>query len=249
MIRTFKKLPAFMPVFLVENITREALMVLKENKVMVALIKNVFDEKYAELLAEIVSVFSHSSAIISKNPGKIETLFSEIAKAEGRYNDIIGDMFELLVGYYYQHIGYRYLEIRKLIQIPDSNDKNEIDVLVERDGEIIIVECKATQSALDHIYVEKWLSQTIHRIRTWALSRYQDGQKLKFQLWSLGGFTPEATSLLTSAATRTRKYKIEFFDKSQIIDMAKEHKVQPVVEVLQQHFQAPLEKTIKKHLK
>ena len=126
-----------MPVFLIENITREALMILKENKVMVALIKNVFGEKYAELLAEIVSVFSHSSAIISKNPEKIETLFSEIAKAEGRYNDIIGDMFELLVGYYYQHIGYRYLEIRKLIQIPDSNDKNEIDVLVERDGEII----------------------------------------------------------------------------------------------------------------
>ena len=85
-IRTFKKLPAFMPVFLVENITREALMILKENKVMVALIKNVFDEKYAKLLAEIVSVFSHSSAIISKNPEKIETLFSEIAKAEGRYN-------------------------------------------------------------------------------------------------------------------------------------------------------------------
>ena len=54
-----------MPVFLVENITREALMILKENKVMVALIKNVFDEKYAKLLAEIVSVFSHSSAIIS----------------------------------------------------------------------------------------------------------------------------------------------------------------------------------------
>ena len=89
---------------------------------------------------------------ISKNPEKIETLFSEIAKAEGRYNDIIGDMFELLVGYYYQHIGYRYLEIRKLIQIPDSNDKNEIDVLVERDGEIIIVECKATQSALCLLY-------------------------------------------------------------------------------------------------
>ena len=247
-IRTFKKLPAFMPVFLVENISREALMALKENKVMVAIIKNIFDEKYAELLAEIVSVFSHSSAIISKNPEKIEMLFREIAKAEGRYNDIIGDMFELLVGYY-QHVGYRYLDMRKHIQIPDSNNENEIDVLVERDGEIIIVECKATQSALDQVYVEKWLSQTIHRIRSWALSRYQDGQKLRFQLWSLGGFTPEAISLLTSAADRTRKYEIEFFDKGQILDMAKAHKVQPVVEVLQQHFQAPLEKTIKKHLK
>lgn len=248
-IRTFKKLPAFMPVFLVENITPEALRELKENKVMVAILKNIFDQKYTELLAEIVSVFSHSSAIISKNPGKIEMLLNEIAKAEGRYNDIIGDMFELLVGYYYQHVGYRYLEIRKQIQIPDSNDRNEIDVLVERDGEIIIVECKATKSALDAVFVEKWLSQTIHRIRTWALDRYRDGQELKFQLWSLGGFTPEAVSLLTSAAARTRKYEIEFFDKSQIIDLAKARKVQPVVDILQQHFQSPLEKTIKKHLK
>lgn len=247
-IRTFKKLPAFMPVFLVENITRDALMTLKENKVMVAVIKNVFDEKYTELLAEIVRVFSYSSAIISRNPEKIEMLFSEIAKAEGRYNDMVGDMFELLVGYYYQHVGCRYLEIRKLIQIPDSNDRNEIDVLVERDGEIVIAECKATRSALDHVYVEKWLSQTIRRIRAWALSRYQDGQKLRFQLWSLGGFTPESASLLTSAAASTRKYGIEFFDKSQIIDMAKAHKVQPVVGVLQQHFQAPFEKTIQKHL-
>lgn len=60
-IRTFKKLPAFMPVFLVENISREALMALKENKVMVAIIKNVFDEKYTELLAEIVICFRNIS--------------------------------------------------------------------------------------------------------------------------------------------------------------------------------------------
>ena len=238
-----------MPVLLIENISQEAWRVLKENKVLVAIIKNVFDKSYTDLLAEIVNVFSHSSAIISKNPEKIEKLFDEIAKAEGRYNDIIGDMIELLVGFYYQNVGCRYLEIRKQIQIPNSNDNNEIDVLVERDGEIIIVECKATKSALDEVFVEKWLSQTIHRIRTWALNRYQDGRKLKFQLWSLGGFTPEAISLLSAAAANTRKYKIEFFDKSQIINLAKDHKVQPVVDILQQHFQPPLEKAIKKHLK
>lgn len=197
-IRTFKKLPTFLPILLVEGVTPDALKELKENKVMVAIVKNIFDQKYTELLAEIVSVFSHASAIISKNPAKIEMLFNEIAKAKGQYNDIIGDMFELLAGYYYQHIGCRYLEIRKLIRIPDSNDKNEIDVLVERDGEIIIVECKATRFAINEVFTEKWLFQTIQRIRSWALERYQDGRKLKFQLWSLGGFTPEATSMLTS---------------------------------------------------
>lgn len=241
-VRSFKKLPAFLPVLLVESVTPEALRELKEHKVMVALLRNMFGQQYTALLAEIVTVFSHASAIVARNPEKLGALFGELAKAEGRYNDIVGDMFELLVGYYFQHVGCRYLEIRKRIQIPDSGERNEIDVLVERDGEIIIVECKATQSALAGDYVEKWLSQTIHRIRAWALSRYPEGQRLRFQLWSLGGFTPEAANLLTSAAERTGKYRIEFFDKGQILAMARAQKVQPVVDILQQHFQPPLAK-------
>ncbi len=245
-IRSFKKLPVFLPIILVESVSPEALKILKENKVMIAIIKNIFDQRYTELLAEIVNVFSYSSAIIVKNPKKVETLFSEIAKAEGQYNDIIGDMLELLVGYYYQHIGCRYLEIRKLIRVPNSNDKNEIDVLVERNGEIIIVECKAMRSALDEVFVEKWLTQIIPNIRSWVLDRYPDGRNVKFQLWSLGGFTQEAALMLLSAAGSIKKYEIEFFDKTQIIDMAKAHKVQPVVDVLYQHFQPPLDKAIRK---
>ncbi len=246
-IRMFAKLPEIFPVFIVDSVTPEALKELKENKVVIALIKNIFDQKYTELLTEIVSIFTNSSAIIAKNPQKIEMLFSEISKADGRYNDIIGDMFELLVGYYFQHIGCRYLEIRKLIHIPDSTESNEIDVLVERDGEIIVVECKATRAEIDAAFVDIWLSQKIRRIRTWVQDRYHDGRKLKFQLWSLGGFTPDALASLYQAAASVKKYNIEFYDKAQIIDMAREHKVQPVVDVLFQHFQPPLEKAIKKN--
>lgn len=53
------------------------------------------------MLSEIVKIFTNASAIISKNPAQLEKLFSEISKSEGKYNDIIGDMFELMVGYYY----------------------------------------------------------------------------------------------------------------------------------------------------
>lgn len=236
-IRTFKKLPSVFPILLLKSVTPDALKELKDNKVTVALINNIFDDRYSELLDEIVSIFTNSSAIITKNPGKIEALFKEISKAEGRYNDIIGDMFELLVGYYYQHIGCRGLEIRKMIQVPNSPHSNEIDVLVERNGQIIIVECKATRSPTDITFVDKWLSENIRRIRTWLHEKYSDGRSFTFQLWSLGGFTEEALVRLNMESEKTKKYKIEFFDKSQIIEMAKQNKVQHVVNILHQHFQ------------
>ena len=78
------------------------------------------------------------------------------------------------------------------------------------------------------------------------LQRYPEGQRLKFQLWSLGGFTPKAAALLAAAAERTGKYEIEFFDKQQIIDLAKAHKVQTVVDLLQQHVQPTLGKEMKR---
>lgn len=235
-IRTFKKLPPVFPVLLAESVSNAALKELKAHKVIIALIKNIFDERYTELLAEIVNIFTNSSAVIAKTPEKIAALFREISKSEGRYNDIIGDMFELLVGYYYQHIGCRYLEIRKMIRIPDSAKTNEIDVLVERDGQVVIVECKATHSAIDADFAEKWLSKNIKQIREWFLEEYRTGPELTFQLWSLGGFTPGALEKLNKASAKARKYRIEFFDKNQIIKLARKHKVQPVVDILHQHF-------------
>lgn len=40
-------------------------------------------------------------------------------------------MFELIVGYYYQQIGCKYLTIGKKIQIPDIGAENELDILIE----------------------------------------------------------------------------------------------------------------------
>lgn len=243
-IRNFKKLPAFLPILLVESVTPDALKLLKENKVVVAFIKNLFDERYTELLAEIVNVFTNASAIIVKNPGKIEELFLELSKAEGRYNDIVGDMFELMVGYYYQHIGCRYISIGRTIQIPDSGKMNELDVLVERDGKIIVVECKATRSAISEVFVKKWLNINIPQIRKWLNEKYPNIKNFEFQLWSLGGFTQEALELLKKDAEKAKKYEISFFNKKQIIEMAKQHNVQPIIDILHQHLKPPLEKIV-----
>lgn len=235
-IRSYKKLPCFLPVLLIDNAAPEALKALKEHKVMVAFIKNLFDKRYVELLAEIINVFTNASAIVVKEPAKIENLFLEISKSEGRYNDIIGDFFEIMVGYYYQCAGCRYLTIGKVIHIPGSNKTNELDLLVERDGKIIVVECKATHSAIDEIYVEKWLNKNIPQIRKWLNERYPEIGDFEFQLWSLGGFSPNARDKLKTAEKNTKKYKIEFFDKEQILEKIQRHKVQHLAELLRKYF-------------
>jgi hypothetical protein len=231
-IRNYKKISNFLPIFLAETVSNEALMQLKENKVTIAVIKNIFDKRYAELLAEIVNLFTNSSAIILKNPGEIEKIFREIAEAEGRYNNLVGDMFELLAGYYYQKVGCSHLEIKRNVQAPGAENSNEIDVYVERDGKVIVVECKAMRSAIDEVFVKKWLSKNIRQIREWFFEKYGSDKEMIFQLWSLGGFTDAARELLTNAAEKTKKYKIEFFEREQLIDMAREHRVQVMVDIL-----------------
>ena len=61
-----------------------------------------------------------------------------------------------------------------------------------------------------------------------------------FQLWSLGGFTSEAREKLEEAAEKTKKYKIEFFDRGQILEKARENEVHPVVDILQQQMKTDI---------
>ena len=238
-IRNFKKLPSFLPILLVDSVTPEALDLLKENKVVIAFIRNLFDDRYTELLAEIVNVFTNASAIVTKNPDKIETLFAEISKGEGRYNDLVGDLLELIAGYYYSQIGSRYLTISKIIQIPDSGKTNELDVLVEREGKVIVVECKATTAPMDEKFVETWLGKNIPQIRKWLNERYAEIKNFEFQLWSLGGFTPEARERLKDHAQHVTKYDLNYYDKAQIIEMARKNNVQQVVRILNEHYKTP----------
>ena len=153
-------------------------------------------------------------------------------------------MFELITAYYFQQLGCRYLDIRKKIQIPDSNATNEIDVLVEKDGMINVIECKATRSALGIGFVETWLSKNIKQIRKWVIENFP-GRDIKFHLWSLGGFTSDAIAALSEASNNTRKYTIEYLDRNQILSLARKHHVQPVVDLLESpQLQPPLKKVL-----
>ena len=235
-IRSFRNLPTFLPILIVDRIEQDALSYLKENKIIVAIINNIFDTKYSELLGDIVNLFTNASAIISSNPGKLEELFVEIGKSEGRFNNLAGDMFELLVGHYYHELGCNFLEIKKVIPIPDERKSREIDILVRKDGCMYIAECKATRSMIDEKFVDEWLGTKIPQIRKWLFEKHNETQKHIFQLWSIGGFTDGAETLLQRRQGDVTKYEIEFYNKGQMREIALRNNTRTFLALLDQHF-------------
>ena len=233
-IRSFKNIKSFLPILLVDKIDSEALTLLKKNKVMVAILNNFFTEKYTDLLNDLVNIFTNATSIINKNPNELYRLFDKIEKSEGRYNDMSGDMFELLVGSHYSYIGCSRLKSK--MDIYDRNGKHkELDWLIEKDGTTIVVECKATRSKIDEKFILKWLNENIPFTRRWLLENNQ-AEKIEFQLWSVGGFTSEALELLQKAEFETQKYSIKHFDKQQMMDMAKDKNDTNFIQIMNNHF-------------
>ena len=238
-IRSFRNLSNFLPIIIVDRINKDTLKLLKENKIMIALISNIFNNRYSQLLGDIVNLFANAAAIIFENPDKLEKLFIEIGKSEGRFNNLAGDMFELLVGHYYRDIGCSDLEMKKIIQIPGEEvQQREIDVIAKKDGRKYIVECKASRSMIDNDFAKKWLDDIIPQIYKWILKQDWETNKYTFQLWSLGGFTKKAEELLRlrQKSVKPTKYRIEFFNREEMRNIAKENNSRFFLSVIDQHF-------------
>lgn len=69
-IRNFKRVPAFAPILLLNSVSNEALKYLKENKVIVGILSNIFDKRYSETLINMYNVLRNTTAVLLKEPQK-----------------------------------------------------------------------------------------------------------------------------------------------------------------------------------
>lgn len=233
-IRHFKNIPNFLPVLLVNNISPEALKLLKEHKVFVGILSNLYDRNYVNVLSDIYNFFQNATTILLKDSSKIDTLLENIAKNEGRFNNAMGDLFEYMVGSFYSKLGASYLKMNLFIP-NDKGTKNELDILICKDNKVIAVECKATKSPLSHEYVQKWLSEIVPTFRKWIQTNYPQRQ-YEFQIWSLGGFDKQATTLLENHKKSATKYTLSFYSKSEIMRIAKEYNDSTFINQINKHF-------------
>ena len=227
----------FVPIFLTEGVDKESHENLKKDGIVIAFIENIFGSKYIQLLDDLVNIVTNATSIIINNPEKIDKLFNELVKSDGKHNNVLGDMFELLVAYYYINIGSTFLEVNKIIQGTDtiSGHPREIDVYVEREGKILVVECKATKSQLDFDTVKKWIEIKVCDIYS-ALRRTNTTKTIEFQIWSVGGFQSSALELLEISKKDTKKYGFNYFDKEAMKLIARENKVQSFIDRINKNF-------------
>lgn len=233
-IRHFNNIPQFLPILLIESASADVFRTLKEEKIFIGVINNIFDEQYTKILFDVFNVFKNATAIMMNDSSTIDELLDTIKNNEGRFNNVVGDLFEYMVGSFYQRLGVSYFEMNKLI--PNSRgSKNEMDILVCKDNKIIVVECKATKSPLSYEYVEKWLSEIIPVFGRWISMTYPQ-RHYEFQIWSVGGFDDNALELLENHKKMTKKYSLEFYDKAKMVNYAKESNDKIFLKHINNHF-------------
>lgn len=223
------------PFLIVESVTPEALKKLKENGIVVAFVNKLFGNEYQQLLQALINTITNAGAILKKNPDDYLTLIQKINKlVDGKTNNLRGDLFELAVGYYHSR-QCQSLDIGKRILF--EGKPKELDVLAIYHDRIVVSECKGYKTLLNLSVIEEWVTEKLPFIRDWVLDQTPyEGKQLVFQIWSTGGFDSESLDYLQKICSKTKKYKIEFFDQEQIKRKARETGSKKFTEILQQYY-------------
>jgi Holliday junction resolvase-like predicted endonuclease len=208
---------------------------LKKNGIIVGFISELFGNKYAETLKELVTVLNNAGASLKKDPNKYLDLIFELKKYnQGLANNIKGTLFEFVVG----HIIF--LENNCNIDIGREifeNGKHEIDVFATNNQIILFAECKATKGQVTLAQVDKWLGRKIPAFRKWALKQETwQNKQLEFEYWSVNGFETDAEEKLKQSSNSATKIKISYFNGMKIRDKALKLKNKKLKEAIDNFF-------------
>lgn len=223
------------PVLIVDGVDVTALNKLKQTGILIASIKELFGESYNELLKNLINTITNAGTILKKDPENYINLMMQLTKlVEGKTNNLRGDLFELAVGYYYgQHC--KFLEIGKKVRPENDIKTREVDVLAIYENEVRVVECKGYNYPIDDTYVLSYLNDKIPALRKWAEKAHTQKVQI-FEIWSTGGFTPLATNLLEKARVNTKKFRVDYLNKDDILERAAQLHTSKFMDILKDYY-------------
>jgi len=223
------------PILIVDGVDTTALNKLKQTGVLIATIRELFGESYNELLKNLINTITNAGTILKKDPESYINLMMQLTKlVEGKTNNLRGDLFELAVGYYYGQ-QCQYLEVGKKVRIENDIKTREVDVLAIYEKEVRIVECKGYNYPVDDTYTLKYLNEKIPALRKWLEKSFPQ-KKNTFEIWSTGGFTQEAADLLEKAKVNTKKYNVDYLNKEDILERAKQLQTSKFTDILKEYY-------------
>lgn len=235
-IQSFKNASRTIPFLIVDDLSKEALIILKQHGIAVGLLNELFGQKYADTLKELVAVLNNAGASLKSNPEKYLDLIKELKKYnEGLANNIKGALFEFVVGHIHSTNSNNSIDLGR--EILENNARHEIDVLANYPDRIVLAECKAKNSKVDLKTVDKWLGIKIPAFKSWIEKQETWKKKtIEFEFWSTGGFTDEAVLKLDHVVENSTKYKVSYFDAKDIRNKALSMKNKKLKEALDDFF-------------
>lgn len=235
-IKQFEKSSRLIPFLIVDDLDPEALNLLKSNGIVVGFIKELFGEKYAETLIELVAILNNAGASLKKTPEKYLDLINELKTYnKGLANNIKGTLFEFVIGHIHS-VKCQNLDLGREI-IDKNGNKHEMDVVAIYNDKIVISECKATKSMMNLSVIEKWDGFKLPAFYDWikGIEVYKE-KDIVFEYWSTGGYTVDALARLTHLQASSKRFKIEYFDGDDLKEKAIKMKNKKLKEVIDNFF-------------
>ena len=214
----------------------KALELLKKNGVIVCFIKELFGQKYADTLKDLVGILNNAGASLKKEPEKYLDLIIELKKYNnGLANNIKGTLFEFVIGHFHSIKSNSSIELGR--EIFENNGKHEIDVLAIYNDRVVFAECKATKSKINKEKIDKWTSQKIPAFRSWANKQETwKNKKIEFEFWSTSGFDKDAESNLKKIKATASTISISYYTGNDIRAKTVEMKNKKLKEAVDNYF-------------
>ncbi|WP_318349359.1 hypothetical protein [Aquipluma nitroreducens] len=235
-IQSFNNAGKLIPFLIVDDLDKEALLHLKQNGIVVGFIGELFGQKYADTLKELITILDNAGASLKKTPEKYLDLIKELNKYnEGLANNMRGTFFEFVVGHIHSIDSNSSIDLGR--EIFENGFRHEMDVVANYPHKIVIAECKAVKSKIDIETVDNWLGRKIPVFKNWVENQETWKRKtLEFEFWSTSGFTDEAFTKLQSVSSSSQRYKVSFFQSNDIRERAKTMKNKKLKEALDDFF-------------
>lgn len=234
-INKFEKSAKLIPFLIVDNLDKNALKLLKNKGIVIGFIDELFGEKYAKTLIELVNILNNAGASLKQSPEKYLDLIKQLKKYnEGLANNIKGTLFEFVVGHIHS-TKCQSLDLGR--EIIDENGKHETDVVSVYADKIVISECKATKAQIDIDIIDIWIQDKIPAFYNWikSIEPYRE-KDIVFEYWSISGFTEDALERLNHIKDTSKRFKVEYFNGNDVKERAIQMKNKKLKEVVNDFF-------------
>lgn len=238
-INSYQNAPKLIPYLIVDNLSPEAMRHLKERGIVIGFINELFGERYATLLKQLIEVLKKAGdSLNGEHPDRYLDLLNELRKYnKGLLNNMRGTLFEYMVGHIHAKENASIEMGREVFVI---GAKHEMDVKAEYTKKVVFAECKSYKLPVDRGMVNVWITQKVPAFFKWFNEQdAYNGRKPEFEYWSTSGYDDDALEKLTEFA-KLGKHTVRIYGPKEIKQIVAETNDKKMREAVENFYLKPI---------